>query len=96
MRSGLRIAGVIVGLSSFALSPAIGEPGSGEDRPRRHRPPAEAIEACAGADEGNACSFLGRRGEDLTGICELRGGGLVCRPDGPPPRHRRHRESFDG
>jgi hypothetical protein len=43
------------------------------DRP--HGPPPEAITACSGKAAGAACSFVGRRGEQLSGTCFT-----------PPPR----------
>lgn len=51
-------------------------------------PPPEAVAACNGKTAGTTVSFTGRRGETLTGICQLAGGVLAARPTGndPPPR----------
>ena len=55
----------------------------GEDRQKKRRgPPAEAIEACANLNEGDACQFTGRRG-DASGTCFLPpkdGSALACKP----------------
>ena len=62
------------------------------DRGRRHGPPPEAIEACADLSEGDACSFTGRRDDDVKGTCIVlpRGNeGLVCAPEDGPPHERR-------
>ena len=54
-----------------------------------HRgPPPIALEACASANEGDVCSFVGRRGETLEGTCEIAPDEiLACRPVGGPPKH---------
>ncbi|MDO6562800.1 hypothetical protein Q4488_05320 [Amphritea sp. 1_MG-2023] len=55
--------------------------------PERHGPPQEAIEACASADKGDSCSFSGREGEKLKGVCDKRGDEqLSCAPENPPKR----------
>ena len=62
------------------------------DRGRPHGPPPEAIEACAELSEGDACSFTGRRDDDVKGTCIVspRGDeGFVCAPEGGPPHERR-------
>lgn len=64
------------------------------ERGERPGPPPEAIEACASAEEGDACSFEGRNDDIVEGTCmpgpvpELP---LACRPAGgaPPPRGSR-------
>ena len=61
------------------------------DRDRPQGPPPEAIEACADLAEGNACSFTGRRNDEITGTCMVSrktDKGLVCAPEGGPPRER--------
>lgn len=51
------------------------------------RPPREAVEACETASEGDACSFSGREGENVSGSCAAPPERpLACRPDHPPPR----------
>lgn len=63
--------------------------GEGE-RGGRRGPPPEALQACAEASQGQACSFAGRQGEAVTGTCEIpRGDELVCFPEGGPPNHGR-------
>ena len=59
-----------------------GGPGGGG---RPHCPPAAAFEACSDAGDGDACSFTGRRGEEVTGTCAaLDDGSAVCVPEGAP------------
>lgn len=79
------VAGLLVAATSFPLAAAEG------DERRGHRgPPPEALEACAAQIEGDACSFEGRRGESLQGVCFVpRDGELACRPEGAPPRRQR-------
>ena len=69
----------------------------GERRGERRGPPPEALEACTAAVEGDACSFTGRRGEDLQGMCAVtREESLACRPEGVrPPQHRRPKDVED-
>ncbi|MFT5585666.1 MAG: hypothetical protein ACI9VR_003259 [Cognaticolwellia sp.] len=67
-----------------------GPPG-GQDGERRG-PPPEALEVCATQEEGDPCSFEGRRGT-AEGTCEAPPhgeGALACRPDDapPPPQER--------
>ncbi len=50
-------------------------------------PPPIAIEACAGAAEGDDCAFNGRYGEQVSGNCTKLGEALACRPAGGPPPH---------
>ncbi len=65
-----------------------------EDDKREHRkPPREAVEACAAQVDGDPCSFAGRDGEELAGVCFAPADRmLACRPDSPPPRLRRKDE----
>ena len=64
-----------------------------DERRGRRGPPPEALEACAAQVEGDACSFEGRRGEELQGVCVVpRDGELACRPEGAPPRRQRPEE----
>lgn len=64
----------------------------GERRPPPPRePPPAAIDACAGAASGDACSFDTPRGDELSGTCRLVGPDddqiLACVPKGHrPPR----------
>lgn len=47
-------------------------------------PPTVAIEACANAEQGNSCSFSGRRGETIQGTCRTGPNGeeqLACAPE---------------
>jgi len=65
------------------------QPGADGDGHPPRRPPKEAVDACEGADEGDACSFAGREGETLSGTCEgppdASDKPLACRPEGAPP-----------
>lgn len=57
-------------------------------RRRPRKPPQEALDACDGASQGDACSFEGRDGEQLSGTCEAppddTSKPLACRPSQPP------------
>ena len=67
---------------------AVAEAGDGQRHGGRHGPPAVAMEACAAAVQGDACSFVGREGETVSGSCEIpRDEQLVCSPEGGPPGH---------
>jgi len=61
--------------------------------PRGHRgPPPEAVEACDGKANGDECSFTGRDGEDLEGVCGIGIGGgaqIACRPKHRPGESER-------
>jgi len=75
------IASVLVAGTAYAESDQ-------ENKPRReHRgPPEAALEACASLVQGDPCSFEGRRGDALEGICEAPDDKhLACRPEGGPP-----------
>ena len=59
---------------------------------RPQGPPPEATEACADLAEGDACSFTGRRNDEVKGTCIALpdgGEGLACAPEGGPPERRR-------
>ncbi|MGA8863509.1 MAG: YHYH protein [Gallionella sp.] len=49
-------------------------------RPGRHQPPAEALNACSGSSTGTSCSFVSPRGDTISGTCLLRAGDLACVP----------------
>jgi hypothetical protein len=56
--------------------------------PGRCGPPQEALQACAGLQEGASCSFsLG--GRALSGTCRTGpdGSTMACAPSQPPPQH---------
>ena len=59
------------------------------DRPPPHQPPPEALAACDGGKEGDACSF--NHGDHaIVGSCAKSpdgNGPLACRPTDPPPHH---------
>lgn len=63
-----------------------------DERGERRGPPAEAFEACANLNVGDACSVSGRNGETLEGECvtprEEGDEALVCAPAGGPPGGR--------
>jgi len=63
--------GLLLGCMAIASSAQTSQGGQGDqnggDRP--HGPPPEAIAACSGKAVGTACSFVGRRGEQLNGVC---------------------------
>lgn len=49
-------------------------------RPGRHQPPAEALNACSGLSQNAACSFVSPRGDTLKGTCQSPAGELACVP----------------
>jgi len=56
-----------------------------QQRPGRHQPPAQALNACAGSSSGSSCSFVSPRGDTISGTCHsLMGqspaGELACVP----------------
>jgi len=77
---------LLIGLVSLSCA----APGM-RDRPTG--PPPEAVEACASLSEGDACSFTGRRRDNVQGTCFVPPedeAGLACRPEGGrPPRPER-------
>ncbi len=80
-------------ISLLALGSAFAQ-SNDEEKPRKERrgPPEVAFEACASSVEGDVCTFEGRRGENVEGLCESREDKpLVCVPEGGPPDHRLQR-----
>ena len=76
----LWIAGLFVGVAGLAMADA---------EHKHHKPPQEAVDACASAAAGDACAFK-IHDHDLTGKCFAPPDQtvLACRPDhppGPPP-----------
>lgn len=58
---------------------------------KKHGPPAEAVDACAGLAVDQACEFASRNGDALTGLCSTppRGGDtLACKPENHERRER--------
>lgn len=59
----------------------------GDDPPVRdgaggpRRPPAEALEACAGLLSGSRCNFTSPRGDPISGTCRSPAGALACVPE---------------
>lgn len=87
-----RLVMTTLGLSLIMSACASAERPAGDREGRgRHGPPPESIEACTSASEGNSCSFSGRRGETLQGVCAvIRDEQLACVPENAPrPRERR-------
>ncbi len=62
------------------------EPGAQPEggAPEGGAPPEEAIAACEGAEEGDACDILTPDGQELSGTCASIGGSLACVPEGGP------------
>lgn len=78
--TGLFFASIVITSVSCAAS---------GDRGGPKGPPPEAIKACADLAKGDACSFTGRRDDEIKGSCiALPNGddGLACAPEGRPPR----------
>lgn len=81
-RSTLIAAGALV-TSLFAAWASFAADGPPSGRPPG--PPPEAVAACSGKSAGTQVSFTGRRGETVSGTCELVNGVLAARPAGGPP-----------
>ncbi len=80
---------IALALGAGSVAAANDRSGDGE-RGGRRGPPPEALQACAGGAQGQSCSFTGRRGETVSGTCEIpRGDKLVCFPEGGPPSQGR-------
>lgn len=67
--------------------PPQGDNGNGNGGDRPHGPPPEAISACQGKANGAACTFVGRRGEQLTGTCFTPPDKPAGPPDGTQGQH---------
>jgi len=68
------------------------DPAAGEQMHHRHGPPPEVLQACADKAAGAACSFTGREGRTISGLCAPpphasadNAARLACRPEGGPP-----------
>lgn len=88
------VLGLCIAIQAGKTYPAEGivvAQGEGTDAPpprgnRHHGPPPEAINACEGHGEGDACSFTSRRGDEIEGSCgTTRAGDFACIPEGGPP-----------
>lgn len=85
----------IVLISALLLvSTAYAEPNEKNKPGHDHRgPPDVALEACSNSVQGDPCSFEGRRGEAMEGICEASDEQpLACRPEGGPPKRQLERQ----
>ena len=85
---------IILGVSLALLSMgAFAQKEDGKQRGERRGPPAEAVEACAALSTDQACSFIGRRDKDVSGMCVINKNDesqLVCKPE---RRKRKDREA---
>ncbi|MDX1386986.1 MAG: hypothetical protein R3257_05305 [bacterium] len=74
-----------LGLIAFSLMapPAFSYPGGGQDH--RRGPPPEAISACEGAGENEACAFEAPHGT-VEGTCRSIREQMACAPEGGPRR----------
>lgn len=80
------------GLLAFSLVAGSALAGNAPDQPREgqrgpHGPPPQvALDACAKLADGAACSFTGKRGENVTGSCHTppQQSALACIPTHPP------------
>lgn len=81
---------VLASLSAGALQLANAEePNNGTPTQRRpHGPPAEAIQACSGIQDGASCSFT-HDGRQVSGTCRAgpEGKPSACAPAGGPGGH---------
>lgn len=74
-------------LNQVAPSFAAGDDFRGQRNGRRG-PPQVAIDACGSLSAGDACSFTGRNGEQLSGTCFApKDRELACKPEGHEHRH---------
>jgi hypothetical protein len=82
---GMTLTAVLASFLVSSIATAASDYGPGT----RRGPPPEAFESCVHQTEGEACSFSGGRGEDVTGTCTVPPKGeesLVCAPEGRPPK----------
>ena len=80
-----------VSMASVSVSGAAGP----RDIGRSKGPPPEAIAACTELSQGGACSFTGRRNDEIEGTCNALPSAdeeLACVPDGAPPGQGRRPE----
>lgn len=69
-RDKLQFAGILFFVFTTYAGLSHAEPGGrGDPGSPQGGPPPEAIEACAELAESDACSFTGRRGEEVAGSC---------------------------
>jgi hypothetical protein len=57
-------------------------------KPKRSKPPQEALDACIDKSEGDSVQFTTPRGDDLAATCEYRGDSLVAVPE----NHKRRKK----
>lgn len=81
------ILSIAVAMAALVSGHVLADETAGERPEREHgRPPKVAVEACAAAVPGDACSFEGRQGEQLDGSCFApEGKPLACRPNDMSP-----------
>ena len=82
----------LAALVFLSLPSAAFEGEEGGRSPDRRGPPQVALDACDGAAELDTCSFEGRRGEALSGSCEVIQEQLACVPEG----HREQERQREG
>lgn len=83
----LNLAWALLALAAFKAIPA-----SAQDRLQHRTPPAEAVQACSGLQDGAPCSFTHHE-HQISGTCRVPPGGdaAACMPaknmlhHGPPP-----------
>lgn len=88
------LTAVLTTIGFGSLTSVGAEPGTRNGQHTHHQPPTEAIEACNGKTESASCSFVGRRGEEVSGSCIYPPNlnQVVCAPEGGPPHHRMRKE----
>lgn len=85
----LKTAGIIGVFLNVFLQPVYAAENQRPERDgKRFGPPEEALIACKGLTENDACSFTGRSDEFIYGTCSLPPRGemtvLACRPNNMP------------
>ncbi|MFT6898985.1 MAG: hypothetical protein ACJA13_003416 [Paraglaciecola sp.] len=70
----------VIASTSVDAQEARGQGGVKHER----RPPPEALEACVDKAQGDAVTFETRRGDSLSGTCEMIENNLVAVPDNAP------------
>jgi len=76
-----KISFIVTCLFVFSV-PIMAQQSDDNEQRKRKGPPPQAIEACNGLNEGDACQFSGRRG-DVTGTCSIPPNDdttLACKP----------------
>ena len=94
MRLKLSLITLVLCFSVMMLIPVNvwSQPGNRRNGPPM-KPPQEAFDACNGKSNGDTCTVVTPRGDNISGTCRTpKGQQLVCVPDNAPQRDERQRQ----